>query len=84
MFAGRFKVALDVYPTEPLAPDHPIRSADSAVCVPHIAGALPAALTRIGAFVVDDLERIFAGRPPEKLQYLTADNATRLLQVDQE
>lgn len=79
--AGRFKAAIDVYPEEPLPEDHPIRKADAAVCTPHIAGALPAALTLIGDMVVDDLLALAAGRPPSRLQYLDDSNVGGLLQT---
>ncbi|MEM9889876.1 MAG: NAD(P)-dependent oxidoreductase [Actinomycetota bacterium] len=77
----RFKAGIDVFPTEPLPADHPIRGAEWAVCVPHLAGALPTALTLIGDMVVDDLASILAGEPPTRLQYLDRGNAAGLLQV---
>ena len=78
---GRFKAGIDVFPEEPLPHDHPIRTAESAICVPHIAGALPSALHLIGDMVVDDLADIFAGREPQRMQYLTPENAAGLVQV---
>ncbi len=79
--AGRFKAGIDVYPEEPLPADHPIRRAEMAVCVPHIAGALPSALHLIGDMVVDDLATIFDGGEPTRLQYLTGANLAGLRQV---
>ncbi len=78
---GRFKAGIDVFPHEPLPRDHPIRTAESAICVPHLAGALPSALTMIGDMVVDDLERILTGRRPTRMQYLDPENAVGLRQV---
>jgi len=78
---SRFKVGIDVYPNEPLPSDHPIRSAEAAICVPHLAGALPSALTMIGDMVVDDLEQIFNSRQPTRMQYLQTENAVGLRQV---
>lgn len=78
---GAFKAGVDVFPTEPLPADHPIRSAAGATLVPHIAGALPSALTLIGQLIVDDLERLFAGGTPTRMQYLDPDNYRGLLQV---
>ncbi|MEM9613662.1 MAG: hypothetical protein AAGA59_12055 [Actinomycetota bacterium] len=49
--------------------------------MPHLAGALPTALTLIGDMVVDDLASILAGEPPTRLQYLDRGNAAGLLQV---
>lgn len=79
--ARRFKAGVDVFPAEPLPVDHPIRAAEWGVCVPHLAGALPAALTLIGDMVVEDLARILAGEQPTRLQYLDRGNAAGLLQV---
>jgi phosphoglycerate dehydrogenase-like enzyme len=66
--AGRFKAAIDVFPHEPLAPGHPIRQAPGAVLSAHRAGAVQEGLWQIGAMVVDDLEAIARGLPPQRLQ----------------
>ncbi len=65
---GRFKAAIDVFPEEPLAADHPIRRAEGAVLSAHRAGSVPEGLWEIGAMVVDDLEAIARGLPPQRLQ----------------
>ncbi|MCY4036217.1 MAG: hypothetical protein OXF64_02025, partial [bacterium] len=75
-----FRFATDVYPAEPIDQNHPIRDNEQAILVPHLAGALPEALHRIGSMVVDDLLDLFAGRPAAKLQYLTEQNRAGLLQ----
>lgn len=63
--AGRFQVAVDVFPEEPLALDHPIRRVPSAVLSSHRAGAQTEALQTIGRLVVDDLEAVLRGLPPQ-------------------
>jgi phosphoglycerate dehydrogenase-like enzyme len=68
VLAGRFKAAIDVFPTEPLADDHPIRQAPGAVLSAHRAGSLKEGLWEIGQMVVDDLEAIISGLPPQRLQ----------------
>lgn len=78
--AGDFRVAVDVYPSEPLASDHPIRRAGASVLTPHLAGALPGALFEIGRSVVDDLDAIETGGPPRAMQYLDATNFDGLVQ----
>ena len=65
---GRFKAAIDVFPTEPLPPDHPIRQAPGAVLSAHRAGSVAEGLWDIGRMVVDDLEAIARGLPPRRLQ----------------
>jgi phosphoglycerate dehydrogenase-like enzyme len=67
VLAGRFKAAIDVFPTEPLPADHPIRRAEGAVLSAHRAGSLREGLWEIGAMVVDDLEAIVRGLPPQRL-----------------
>ncbi|MEO1065332.1 MAG: NAD(P)-dependent oxidoreductase [Actinomycetota bacterium] len=78
--AGRFRMATDVYPVEPLPAEHPVRAIDDGICVPHLAGALPRALTDIGRFVLEDLVAISEGRLPRRMQYLTAENLDGLIQ----
>lgn len=68
VLAGKFKVATDVFPTEPLADDHPIRGADHAVLSAHRAGSVKEGLWEIGEMTVDDLEVVLQGLPPRRLQ----------------
>lgn len=68
VLAGRFKAAIDVFPNEPLAHDHPIRQAPGAVLSAHRAGSVREGLWEIGRMVVDDLEAITCGLPPQRLQ----------------
>lgn len=68
VLAGRFKAAIDVFPNEPLAPDHPIRQAEGAILSAHRAGSVKEGLWEIGQMVVDDLEAITQGLPPQRLQ----------------
>jgi phosphoglycerate dehydrogenase-like enzyme len=68
VLAGRFKAAIDVFPSEPLPLDHPIRRAPGAVLSAHRAGSVPEGLWDIGRMVVDDLEAIVRGLPPQRLQ----------------
>lgn len=68
VLAGRFKAAIDVFPNEPLAPDHPIRQAPGALLSAHRAGSVKEGLWEIGQMVVDDLEVIIRGLPPRRMQ----------------
>jgi phosphoglycerate dehydrogenase-like enzyme len=68
VLAGRFKAAIDVFPTEPLPLDHPIRGAPGAILSAHRAGSVPEGLWEIGTMIVDDLEAIVRGLPPQRLQ----------------
>jgi phosphoglycerate dehydrogenase-like enzyme len=64
----RFKAAIDVFPVEPLPADHPIRQAPGAVLSAHRAGSVKQGLWEIGRMVVDDIEAIVQGLPPQRLQ----------------
>lgn len=66
--AGRFRAGIDVYPQEPLAPDHPIRRIPNVVLSSHRAGAMGEALHNVGRIAADDLEAICAGLPPQAMQ----------------
>ncbi|GAB4470271.1 MAG: hydroxyacid dehydrogenase [Armatimonadaceae bacterium] len=68
VLAKRFRAAIDVFPTEPFAPDHPIRQAPYAILSSHRAGAHGEALLNIGRIVVNDLEAILNGLPPQEMQ----------------
>lgn len=68
VLAGRFKLATDVFPTEPLQSDHPIRTAPGALLSAHRAGSVKEGMVELGQMVVDDLEALVRGLPPRRLQ----------------
>jgi phosphoglycerate dehydrogenase-like enzyme len=55
--------ALDVYATEPLAADSPLRSEDRILLSPHSGGATREAQGRLIAAVVDNVRRAVSGQP---------------------
>jgi len=77
VLAGKFKVATDVFPTEPLAADHPIRQAEHAVLSAHRAGSVREGLWEIGEMVLDDLEAVIQGVPPRRLQNAEPELSSR-------
>ena len=83
VLAGRFRAAIDVFPYEPLDPDHPIRTASHAVLSPHRAGLVQEALWEIGRLVVDDLDAIVNGLPPRRLQVAEPELASRYVRTTQ-
>lgn len=78
VLAGKFTVALDVFPSEPLPVDHPIRQADGAILSAHRAGSVREGLWQLGQMVVDDLEAIVAGLHPQRLQAATPELIAQL------
>ncbi len=70
---GRFRLATDVLPTEPLPADHPMRHADHAILSAHRAGSVKEGLQEIGRLVVDDLEAILRHLPPQRLPVMQSE-----------
>jgi D-3-phosphoglycerate dehydrogenase len=65
--AGRLAgAALDVFPTEPLPADSPLRSAPNLLLSPHAAWYSDAAVARLQSLVADEIARALAGRPPRR------------------
>ena len=75
---GRFRAAIDVFPQEPLAANHPIRSAPNTILSAHRAGTVWQDMHSIGRMVVDDLEAMLAGLPPTKMQNAQPELVYRL------
>ena len=61
---GHIRVATDVFPDEPLPPNHSARRTEGMLLSAHKAGALEQTLRRIGTIVVADVEMIIRGLPP--------------------
>ncbi len=61
---GHFRVATDVFPEEPLPASHRARQTRNVILCAHQAGALDAAIERIGKLAVGDAELIARGLPP--------------------
>jgi len=76
--AGCFRAGIDVFPEEPLPPDHPIRCAPGTLLSAHRAGGDADGFRSIGRIVVDDLEAILAGLPPREMQPSTLSVTARV------
>ena len=75
---GRFKAATDVFPDEPLAPDHPARGLEGLLLSPHRAGGMREAFLEIGRLAVGDLELVHRGLPPQLCKRAERETAGRL------
>ena len=62
--AGHFRAATDVFPTEPVPSNDPVRSIEGLLLSAHRTGAMPSALFDIGAQMLADAELILKGLPP--------------------
>ncbi|MEU7827409.1 hydroxyacid dehydrogenase [Nonomuraea sp. NPDC049129] len=61
--SGRLSAILDVTEPEPLPPSSPLFDLPNAFLTPHIAGSHGNEVARMGALVLDELERLTAGQP---------------------
>ncbi|WBO63061.1 hydroxyacid dehydrogenase [Streptomyces camelliae] len=64
LVSGRLRAVLDVTEPEPLPAGSPLYRLPNVFLTPHIAGSLGNELERLGAIVVEELERLAAGLPP--------------------
>jgi phosphoglycerate dehydrogenase-like enzyme len=66
--SGRLRVATDVFPQEPVPSDHKLRKIHGLLLSSHRAGGIPQAFCDMGERILDDLDLIFRGLPPVRLQ----------------
>jgi phosphoglycerate dehydrogenase-like enzyme len=76
--AGRLRAAIDVWPQEPVPPDHPARAVEGLLLSPHRTGGMPEAFRAIGRLVVADLELIVRGLPPVACRRAERETVGRL------
>ena len=74
----RFRAAIDVFPSEPMPQDHPIRTAPNVILSAHRAGSIVGDSNLIGEMVVDDLEALTQGLPPWRMQRVEYELVNRL------
>jgi phosphoglycerate dehydrogenase-like enzyme len=63
LVSGRLWAVLDVTEPEALPPASPLYELDNVLLTPHIAGAIGSERERLGALIVDEIERYLAGKP---------------------
>ena len=61
--SGRISAALDVYDTEPLPADNPLRKLTNVLLTPHIAGATAQSYTSLMRCVVENIINAIEGKP---------------------
>ena len=66
--AGRFRLAVDVFPEEPVPAEAPMRALDNVLFSSHRAGGIWDSYARIREMMLDDIGQILAGHPPLRLQ----------------
>jgi phosphoglycerate dehydrogenase-like enzyme len=76
--AGRIRAASDVFPQEPMPPDHPVRALPGFLRSAHRAGALDAAFLRMGDMVLEDMALLDRGLPPVRCKRAERETVARL------
>jgi phosphoglycerate dehydrogenase-like enzyme len=66
--AGSLRVGIDVWPEEPIPANHRARHTPNTLLQAHRAGNIHEIWPRMGQLVVDDLEQILKGLPPQRCQ----------------
>jgi len=79
--SGQIRAGIDVWPEEPVPPNEPGRSTPNTLIQAHRAGSIPEIQPLIGQLVVDDLEAILAGLPPQRCQRAVLETVTKLRSI---
>ncbi|HSI08692.1 MAG TPA: hydroxyacid dehydrogenase [Rariglobus sp.] len=66
--SGHLRVGIDVWPDEPIPAGHRARKTPNTLLQAHRAGNIPEIWPWMGQLVVDDLEQILKGLPPQRCQ----------------
>lgn len=75
---GRIRAAIDVWPDEPIPADHRARSTPNTLLQAHLAGNIPEVWPWMGQMVVDDLEQVLKGLPPQRCQRAQWETVAKL------
>ncbi|MGH6860293.1 MAG: hydroxyacid dehydrogenase [Phyllobacterium sp.] len=75
---GHIVAASDVFPDEPLARDHPVRSLTGFLRSAHRAGALDIAFKRMGDMVLEDMDLIDRNLPPMRGKRAERETVSRM------
>ena len=76
--SGHILAASDVFPEEPVAGDHPVRSLPGFLRSAHRAGALDVAFKRMGDMVLEDMDLMDRGLPPMRCKRAERETVSRM------
>jgi phosphoglycerate dehydrogenase-like enzyme len=76
--SGRIRAAIDVWPNEPIPSGDRTRRIPNTVLQAHRAGNIPEIWPWMGQLVVDDLEQILKGLPPQRCQRAQWETVSRI------
>ena len=75
---GRIRLAVDVYPEEPVPANSPWREEEAVLWSAHRAGADPSSYALIRDMMVDDIAQVLAGHAPMRLQRADPERAAMM------
>ncbi|MDP0496255.1 MAG: hydroxyacid dehydrogenase [Verrucomicrobiota bacterium JB024] len=76
--SGHVRVGIDVWPDEPIPRDHRARRTPNTLLQAHRAGNIPEVWPWMGERVVDDIEQILKGLPPQRCQRAQLETVAKL------
>ena len=76
--SGRIVAASDVFPQEPLPPDHPVRRLKGFLLSAHRAGALDCAFRKMGEMVLEDVALMDRDLPPMRCKRAERETIARM------
>jgi phosphoglycerate dehydrogenase-like enzyme len=79
--SGQIRAGIDVWPEEPIPKDEPGRTTPNTLLQAHRCGSIPEIQPLIGQMVVDDLECILAGLPPQRCQRAVLETVAKLRSI---
>lgn len=78
---GRIRAAIDVFPSEPIAENDPLRSIPNVILSPHRAAAVAGGRQLMGRLTVEDIKLMIAGKEPMNLQRARPEHVSDLAGV---
>ena len=79
--AGHIRAAIDVFPSEPVVADHPMRANPNLILSPHRAAAVAGGRQLIGQLILSDIAALMDGKTPAALQRAQGSNVAALAGV---
>lgn len=76
--SGHIRAGIDVWPEEPIPLNEPGRRTPNTLLQAHRAGSVPEVNPLMGEIVVDDLENILRGLPPQRCQRAVLETVQKL------
>ena len=76
--SGHLRVGIDVWPDEPIPEGHRARKTPNTLLQAHRAGNIPEIWPWMGHLVIDDLEQILKGLPPQRCQRAQLETVAKL------